>query len=401
MQSLADLGMEYGEAEAYCQRHQCVCGGRLVVATMPSGPAGVQQGIRCCEDKNHTGFSKEGGRHPMANEAALVQYQGSLALSREGAEFILTTIWPDAPKTEVLKAALMCRDYGLNPLMKHVYLIPYKGQQGTTWSIVLGIGAKRLIARGRRNEHPYSYLDGPRMMSALEQEAIFGEKSTTDWVAMTIIGCKDQKFPGYGRWPKAATVKGADKGNTGQNMAMIRSESAALQKFNPGGFGNASPDVVDESFEASLQYNAIESTARVVDDETGEITTPPADQKPTPQSLRRIAQAATTAAAQMEAPSPAAPPNATAAQTPTAAKATLQQLGAIRGLCDRQKIPIASILEPLQVGALELLTFSQAADLIARLQPKGKALPPPTQAQPPLTAEGQAAEDFDNMHQEA
>jgi len=69
--------------------------------------------------------------------------------------------------------------------MKHVYLIPYEGKAGTTWSMVLGIGAKRLIAQGKRNEHPFSYADGPRIMTATEQQAIFGEVSKSDWVADT------------------------------------------------------------------------------------------------------------------------------------------------------------------------------------------------------------------------
>ena len=286
MQALADLGLSFREAEKYCGWHDCsVCGGRLVVA------AGVMWGIpgqvvRCVNDPMHSGALKEERSHPMANDAALIQYQGSLSLSREGAEFVLTTIWPDAPKADVLKAALLCRDYGLNPLMKHVYLIKYEDRRGggpATWAIVLGIGAKRLIARGRRNERLYSYADGPRMMNAEEQERIFGEVSKADWVAITVIECKGQKFPGYGRWPKATAVKGGDKGNTPQNMAMIRSESAALQKLNPGGFGDVAPDAVDESYEQSPTYpGVIETTSRVVDIATGEIKETPKQDKPSP-----------------------------------------------------------------------------------------------------------------------
>ncbi len=103
---------------------------------------------------------------------ALQKYAGVTSLTQEEAKEIINTMWPDADKAshaEVFKAMKICQDYGLNPLMRHIYLIPFDGKYVT----VMGIGANRLIASRR---HIYSYIDDtPRIMSEAEQVKFFGK----------------------------------------------------------------------------------------------------------------------------------------------------------------------------------------------------------------------------------
>ncbi len=51
-------------------------------------------------------------------------------IRKEQAMYLLKTIWPKAPEVEVIKAAILCQQYGLNPLMGSVcfwllFLLPY------------------------------------------------------------------------------------------------------------------------------------------------------------------------------------------------------------------------------------------------------------------------------------
>ena len=163
----------------------------------------------------------------------LAPYFGLVSLTKEQATDIANTLWPKAPPVERHKAAVICAMYGLNPLMKHLYLIPFRDAKAQThkWVIVLGIGATRLIAS--RKTH-YSYLDGPRMMTKEEQEKLLGEVDEKRYYAITIIqDDKGNKAPGYGNWVKETPVYGADKGNTPQNMAMLRSERNAFDRLLP------------------------------------------------------------------------------------------------------------------------------------------------------------------------
>ena len=163
---------------------------------------------------------------------ALAPYQGSTSLTQEQATFILQTCWPKALPTAVLKAAMICHQYGLNPLMKHLHLVEYKGKDGSTWEPIFGISATRLIASRKGS---YSYIDGPRIMTEDEQLATFGEKYPTTLCAITVIAdFNGNKAPGYGFWPKNKEPYGADKGNTKFNMASIHSERQAFDRLLPG-----------------------------------------------------------------------------------------------------------------------------------------------------------------------
>ena len=154
-------------------------------------------------------------------------------ITQSQAIYLLKTIWKDAPETEVIKAAILCRQYNLNPLMRQVYLVKF----GTEWVTILGIKATRqiaqqaLIKRGIR----YSYQDGPRVMTEKEQVKIRGKVEPDKIWAVTIIQDSfGNTFPGYGSWLTNKQPYGSDKGNDAFNMAFIRSERNALDKLAPG-----------------------------------------------------------------------------------------------------------------------------------------------------------------------
>ena len=154
-------------------------------------------------------------------------------ITKEQAAYLLHSIWPKAPETEVIKAAILCKQYGLNPLMRQIYLIEF----GKDWAIVIGIRATRQIAQQalKKRDIRYSYFDGPRVMSEEEQKKIRGKVETAKILAVTYL--KDNYgniYPGYGFWPADKVPYGSDKGNDALNMAFIRSERNALDKLAPG-----------------------------------------------------------------------------------------------------------------------------------------------------------------------
>ncbi len=189
--------------------------------------------------------------HGVGVTTKLAKYQGVLSLDKVGAREIITTVFPDAPEAEVAKAILLCVNYQLNPLMNHVYLIPFQKREngkvvGTDWATVIGRGAKRLMASRRG---PYSYIDNtPRVMTQQEQLDTLGEYDEDKLWCITKL--KDPKTGatsvGYGFWPKTKPVygkpderqpnqpKGTDKGNSMFNMGSGRSESQALDRLRPG-----------------------------------------------------------------------------------------------------------------------------------------------------------------------
>lgn len=175
--------------------------------------------------------------------AAVMKYQGIMTLSNKDATDIIATIWPEAIKespAEVKRAMLICVQYRLNPLMKHLYLLPFRDKEKSkelkkevhTWAVALGISANRLLAR---RQGPYSYVDNsPRVMSDSEQNTIFGKVDKDKIWAITKLRDKDgMEAQGYGWWPAKGEVYGADKGNTPEGMAMIRSERQALDRLRP------------------------------------------------------------------------------------------------------------------------------------------------------------------------
>jgi len=168
----------------------------------------------------------------------LMKYEGVVSLTKAEAMEILGTIWPNAPEVEVMKAAMVCHQYGLNPLMKHVFLLPFKRWRegrviGEDWVTILGIKANRLIAHRAGD---FSYLDDtPRIMTEDEQKRIFGEVDNTRiWAITKLQDSKGNVAPGYGSWPKDEEPYGKEKGNTRANMAFMRSERNALDRLFSG-----------------------------------------------------------------------------------------------------------------------------------------------------------------------
>ncbi len=181
----------------------------------------------------------------------LAKYEGVTSLDRVGAREVLRTVFPDAPEAELARAILLCVNYQLNPLMNHVYLVPFQRRErgqvvGTDWATIVGRGAKRLMASRRG---PYSYIDNtPRVMTQQEQLDTFGEYDEDKLWCITKL--QDPKTGatavGYGFWPKTKSVynkpgerepnqpKGTDKGNSMFNMGAGRSETQALDRLRPG-----------------------------------------------------------------------------------------------------------------------------------------------------------------------
>jgi hypothetical protein len=214
-----------------------------------------------------------------SKEIALRKYEYLPRLNKEEATEVVETIWPGASPISKKKAIMICYQYGLNPLMKHVYILTFKRRDkagnviGSTDEVVLGIQATRQITAQTAGK--YSYMDGtPRVMTQKEQEEIMGEYNPNMiWCITKIKDAQHNVYPGYGNWPKGAPVQGAEKGNTPFNMACIRSERQALDKYKPGAIP---PDVgvMDEQY-ADRQAVTVtvedKQPERTVDAQTGEI----------------------------------------------------------------------------------------------------------------------------------
>ena len=188
-----------------------------------------------------------------AKATALEKYQGVVSLTREQAIYVLQTMWPEAPEVEVIKAAMVCAQYGLNPLWRHIFLIPFKKRNkkgeviGVEWRIIRGIGADRLMAQRR---HHFSYLDlSPRRMTEDEQTKIRGEVDNSKIWAITKLKDMDTgaEAMGIGSWPVGEEPHGVEKGNTKLNMACIHSERQALDRQYPGEMPQG-VEVMDEKY---------------------------------------------------------------------------------------------------------------------------------------------------------
>jgi len=221
--------------------HICsVCGAGLSICW--GGSYGHEGwALRCGKDFSHEGIERKymptmyeiaQGVKEM-NEKAIAQYNNRTQLTREEASTILSTFWPRASDEARLKGAMICSMYGLNPLLNHVALMSFKNKTGgEDWIVALEIKANRILAR---RSGSYSYLDmTPRVMTKEEQVQVFGEELTDRYTAITKLKDDDgHEANGYGVWRKEDRVYGADKGNTPQNMANIRSERQALDRLFP------------------------------------------------------------------------------------------------------------------------------------------------------------------------
>lgn len=242
--------------------------------------------LQCKANSRHEGIAKQyresrelttiarreqmKGRLGEEKTKALMRYAAVTALTRAEAKEILSTIWPKAPELEMTRAVMLCASYGLNPLMNHVFLVPFKRRDkegkviGEDWATIIGIKAKRLLAARKK---PFSYIDNtPRVMTEDEQKSVFGSADPSKlWVITKLQDPKTGATSvGYGFWPKSEKPYGTEKGNTPFNMASIRSESQALDRLCPGEMPTG-VGVIDESFIESAsaiegQYSIMEET---------------------------------------------------------------------------------------------------------------------------------------------
>ncbi len=285
-------------------RNRCACGGALSVAQNPTldilqlrcGRCGFVGSDGIVKQRSLTRMYQDGAALPLtiANRieakekkqmaeqigqdkaVILAPYRQVAALNEEQATKVLTTIWPDAPQIEVTKAALICAQYHLNPLMKHIFLIGYYNKKTgrKDWSTQIGIKATRLMAVRKGT---FSYLDdSPRIMSEAEQMKIYGDVAHDRIRAITIL--RDEKtgavVRGYAHWMLNEEPKGTEKGNSKANMSFIRSERQAIDRLRPGEMPS-DVDVADEQYMPAPQVTEVNDShsesIRTVDTTTGEI----------------------------------------------------------------------------------------------------------------------------------
>lgn len=173
--------------------------------------------------------------------------QSTLGMTK--AKEIVMSLWPEAPAIEVEKASILCTQYGLNPLMGHLALVKYDKYEGTgdkrhkvgeDWVRIIPIKANRLIVSQIKGLKRWSYMDNtPRVMTEAEEKMIYGEAKKDRVRAITklkafFVDCEPSEVQGYGEIMLNASLKGAEKGNSYQNMAFIRSERNAFDRLAPG-----------------------------------------------------------------------------------------------------------------------------------------------------------------------
>ena len=272
--------------------------------------------VRCQTDPTHEGYRKLRSLTQLAKEHYIpyvservqrkkeeqleeqIQDPETRALAVYGTEMHLMTetvarrlvsrLWPKAKNEAVEHAILLAVQQNLNPLNHEIYIVPFKGED----VIILGIEANRKMARRRS---PYTYLDGPRPLTASEVEDM-GEDPKQRIGVICVLGTPGgARFPGYGFWPRNQEPYGADKGNTKFNMASYRAERSALKRLMPDAELPAPVGMVYEGVYADITEIVDAPRTRLsppptvrsgpppatstlkVDHATGEILTPPAE----------------------------------------------------------------------------------------------------------------------------
>jgi len=210
-----------------------------------------------------------GGLITMPETALAKMKEDDLVLEarRDRAIEDLKIFYKDAPLPDVWKAAALIGFHGYSP--ENVYLIPYKNNKtGTTdWSIVVSIKGKResVVKAGNRGlNYTYGADMFPRIMNAEEKIRAFGKNDATKVSAICRISDSlGNIVVGYGHFGKTESMKGTDKGNTPENMAMIRAEARALEKLpNVKALPHGVEVVSDEYIEA--ECSIIENPAQEV-----------------------------------------------------------------------------------------------------------------------------------------
>lgn len=253
-----------------------VCGANLYYFYNPD----TQKRYLACNDylrTQHEGIQREaeykqlnieGGKKFMSEQYGmevakkLSDYQLVPTVTKDIAEKIVNTLWPDYPMEQRAKAIMLCWQYNLNPLARHIHILKfasYKKDRSPNgdrifdhweYAVVFGIQAKRLNVH---RKHSFTFLDDtPRVATDAELEKILGKENIDRSKLYCITKIRDLKTQaecyGIGSWPKGTEPYGTDKGNTKNNMAMIRSERQCYDKLYPEEMFDRSVDVIDESF---------------------------------------------------------------------------------------------------------------------------------------------------------
>jgi len=207
------------------------------------------------------------------------------ALTQPQAMDILKLVYPKAPEDQIIRAAIFCRDFGLHPLAREVFLIPFnEGKPNESWAMVVGIPANRKMAYAVKGE--FSFLDDtPRAASDAEVIKQYGKDSDeakSNLISVTkLSGVSGNLAIGFGLWPRNETPKGTDKGNTKRNMANHRSERQAMDRLP----GPSLPkvEVVDERYVEVPDVGKVDkATGEIIEGEAVEVVNQPSPPLPEP-----------------------------------------------------------------------------------------------------------------------
>ena len=299
------LGMPFKEREKKRKYNVCAECGEWISRWLDD----ERQEYLACQRHNfnaHEGIAKEASRYETGGLAelniatrrkiletqigeekttALARYQGVVSLTKEDAKAIITTIWPEAEKAspaEVFKAITICSQYGLNPLMRHLFLVPYWSTRAKRYDYVcvMGITSNRLIAS---RKHHWSFLDDTPRISTEDEEIKHYRKLNPDKLR-AIVKIKDidtgAEVTAWGEWSlwkfnkEGKRVpnepKGTDKGNSMENMVCIRTERKGLDMLYPADMPPADIPVIDDSYTSThggSGENTIDGESFELDDE--------------------------------------------------------------------------------------------------------------------------------------
>ena len=207
------------------------------------------------------------------------------ALTQPQAMHILKLVYPNVPEDQIIRTAILCRDFGLHPLMKEVYILGFKNKSGgIDFATVIGISASRKMAADRKGA--YSFLDDtPRAATPEEIIKQYGKNSEEERDNLISIchlkGERGNEATGFGLWPKNKEPYGTDKGNTKRNMANIRSERPAYNRLP----GEALPqiEVIDEAYAQVPDVGKVNvGTGQIIEGEFKEVN--PESLAPEPKS---------------------------------------------------------------------------------------------------------------------
>ena len=257
--------------------------------------------LACNTDQSHEGIAREArlfepnietGRERMEKEIgtektrALSKYVvPGTVMTTTVATQIVETLWGDAPAIEKLKAIMICQQYNLNPLMKHIYMVGYRrrddegrfikdenGKNILDWTIMQGIQSTRLLAH---RKHKFTYVDmSPRRASQSEIDKILDDTADSDRIYgfchIKDLATGAEAF-GLRGCLKKEKVKGVEKGNSPLNIAMIRSERQAIERLYPGEMPET-VEIVDERYLDTGTGEVIKGEVSELKTTIGEIT---------------------------------------------------------------------------------------------------------------------------------